>query len=149
MQFTTKSVQARLHIRNMGQSCFCDWNEIHQTITMIVSYMMTSSSRNIFRVTGQLYEEFTGYRWIPLTKASDVELWLFFICAWINDWVNKREAGDLRRHWVHYDVTEMKQCRFIMYSFAIDVFVGNWNTYLQLKIASTQIHWCHMSLMAP
>ena len=26
------------------------------------------------------------------------------ICAWINGWVNNREAGDLRRHRAHYDV---------------------------------------------
>ena len=30
-----------------------------------------------------------------------------FICAWINSWVNNREAGDLRRHRAHYDVTVM------------------------------------------
>ena len=29
------------------------------------------------------------------------------ICAWINGWVNNREAGDLRRHRAHYDVTVM------------------------------------------
>ena len=29
------------------------------------------------------------------------------ICAWINDWVNNREAGDLRRHRAHYDVIVM------------------------------------------
>ena len=29
------------------------------------------------------------------------------ICAWINDWVNNREAGDLRRHRDHYDVIVM------------------------------------------
>ena len=29
------------------------------------------------------------------------------ICAWINGWVNNREAGDLRRHRPHYDVTVM------------------------------------------
>ena len=29
------------------------------------------------------------------------------ICAWINGWVNNREAGDLRRHRGHYDVTVM------------------------------------------
>ena len=28
-------------------------------------------------------------------------------CAWINGWVNNREAGDLRRHRAHYDVTVM------------------------------------------
>ena len=27
-----------------------------------------------------------------------------FISVWINDWVNNREAGDLRRHHGHYDV---------------------------------------------
>ena len=29
------------------------------------------------------------------------------ICAWINDWVNNAEPGDLRRHHAHYDVTVM------------------------------------------
>ena len=32
------------------------------------------------------------------------------ICAWINDWVNNREAGDLRRHRGHYDVNVMVTC---------------------------------------
>ena len=27
------------------------------------------------------------------------------ICAWINGWANNRDAGDLRRHRVHYGVT--------------------------------------------
>ena len=31
----------------------------------------------------------------------------YFICVWINGWVNNREAGDLRRHLAHYDVTVM------------------------------------------
>ena len=29
------------------------------------------------------------------------------ICAWINSWVNNREAGDLRCYCAHYDVTVM------------------------------------------
>ena len=29
------------------------------------------------------------------------------LCVWINDWVNNREAGDLRRHRGHYDVIVM------------------------------------------
>ena len=29
------------------------------------------------------------------------------ICAWINGWVNSREAGDFRCHHTHYDVTVM------------------------------------------
>ena len=29
------------------------------------------------------------------------------ICVWINDWVNNHEAGELRHHRGHYDVTVM------------------------------------------
>ena len=29
------------------------------------------------------------------------------ICAWINGWINNGEAGDLRSHRAHYDVTVM------------------------------------------
>ena len=43
--------------------------------------MMTSSNGNIFRVTSPLCGEFTGRRWIPLTKASDAELWCFLWSA--------------------------------------------------------------------
>ena len=45
------------------------------------SSMMTSSNRNIFRVTGHLCGEFTGQRWIPCTEASDAELWCFLWSA--------------------------------------------------------------------
>ena len=34
------------------------------------------------------------------------------ICAWIKDWINNGEAGNLRRHLAHYDVIIM--CCFIM-----------------------------------
>ena len=34
-------------------------------------------------------------------------LMLSLICAWINGWVNNREARDLRRHSAHYDVIVM------------------------------------------
>ena len=65
--------------------------------------MMTSSTE-IFRVTGPSCGEFTG----------DKGLWggaLMFslICAWINGWLNNREAGDLRRHRDQYDVTVMSK----------------------------------------
>ena len=43
--------------------------------------MMTSSNKNIFRVTGFLCGKFTGHRWIPHTKAGDAELWCFLFSA--------------------------------------------------------------------
>ena len=86
--------------------------------------MMTSSNGNIFRITGPLCWEFTGPRWIPLTKASDAGLWCFsLISPWTNDWVDNWDAGDLRRHRVHYDVTVM---RFTVFS---DAQTGNQLTW--------------------
>ena len=43
--------------------------------------MLTSSNGNIFYVTGPLRRESIGNRWIPLTKASDAELWYFLWSA--------------------------------------------------------------------
>ena len=34
-------------------------------------------------------------------------LMFYFICVWINDWANNREACDLRHHRGHYDVNVM------------------------------------------
>ena len=74
---------------------------------------MTSSNGNVFRVTGLLCGEFTGHRWIPLTKGRDAELWCYlWFALWINGWVNNRETDDLRRHRAHYDVIVMS-CEWI------------------------------------
>ena len=83
-------------------------NRCSDTTLKSTVIMMTSSNGNIFRVTGHLCGKFLGHRWIPRTKASDAELWVFcMICTWINGWVNNRETGDLWRHLAHYDVTVM------------------------------------------
>ena len=47
--------------------------------------------------------EFPAQR--PVMRSFDVIL----ICAWINGWVNNREAGDLRRHRAHYDTIVMSK----------------------------------------
>ena len=43
----------------------------------------------------------------PHTGQWSGALMFSLICAWINGWVNNREAGDLRRHHAHYDVSVM------------------------------------------
>ena len=58
-------------------SRFSHYN-LHHTYFVI---MMTSSNWNIFRVTGPLWGESTGHRWLPLTKAIDAELWCFLWSA--------------------------------------------------------------------
>ena len=69
--------------------------------------MMTSSNGNIFRVTCPLCGEFTGPGEVPAQRPVTRTLVFSLICAWIHDWVNSREAGDLRRHHGHYDVIIM------------------------------------------
>ena len=43
-------------------------------LTCILSWWR-QQMENISRVTGPLWGEFIGHRWIPLTNASDTELW--------------------------------------------------------------------------
>ena len=59
--WTKRSIFCARHIR----SSFLGFVHVHD--------IMTSSNGNIFRVTGPLCGEFTGDRWIPLTKAHSVE----------------------------------------------------------------------------
>ena len=69
--------------------------------------MMTSSNRNIFRVTGPLCGEFTGPGEFPAQGQWRGTLMFSFTCVRINDWVKNRAAGDLIRHRGHYDVNVM------------------------------------------
>ena len=71
--------------------------------------MMTSSNGNIFRVTGPLCGEFTGPGDFPAQRAVTRSFDVFFDLRPINDWVNNRESGDLRRHRGHYDVSVIIQ----------------------------------------
>ena len=50
-------------------------SSIHWFHLRMSDHLMTSSNWNIFRVTGHLYGDFLGHRWILRTKASDAELW--------------------------------------------------------------------------
>ena len=70
--------------------------------TMIMKIMMMSSNGSIFRVTGPLCGEFTGYRWIPCTKGSDAQLWCkqslswWFDTPWLPLW---RHCNDSRTYY--------------------------------------------------
>ena len=62
---------------------------------------MTSSNRNISPLLALCGES----TWIPLTKASDTELWCFLRSASEQTVEQTMDAGDLRRHRAHSDVT--------------------------------------------
>ena len=77
-----------IRIRRAHETIFCNENPY-------TGNMMMSSNGNIdlLRVTGHLCGEFTGHRWIPRTKASDVELWCILWSA------NKRLSKKLWGWW--------------------------------------------------
>ena len=84
---------------------------------VIITYMA-------LRKSGQIYDDVIKWKHFPLywpfvwgihqspLNSTHKGQWrgtLMFslICAWTNGWVNNRDAGDLRRHRDHYDVTVM------------------------------------------
>ena len=69
-----------LMLRSENSEKICSIPLLHQQVinshdTDWVTMMMTSSN------TGPLWGETTCHRWIPLTKASDAELWCFLWSA--------------------------------------------------------------------
>ena len=81
-----------LHFRQWTNSW---WRHQMEAFSALLAFCVGNSP-----VTG----EFPSQR--PVTRSFDV---IFFIWAWINGWVNNREAGDLRRNRGHYDVPLMIQ----------------------------------------
>ena len=57
------------------------------------------------------------------------------ICVWINDWVNNREADDLRRYHAHYDIIVMS----IIHSLLIGL--RWWPTKFFLKRCDSNYQW--------
>ena len=89
--YTQLTHYARVSIQHMLDSW---WRHQMETFSALLTICAGNSP-----VTG----EFPAQR--PVTRNFDV----FFdlICAQINGWVNNGQAGDLRRHRAHYDVTVM------------------------------------------
>ena len=59
-----------------------------------------------------------GIHWSPVNSPHKGQwrgaLMFSLICVWINDWVNNREAGELRPHRSQYYVTVMSRCLCIL-----------------------------------
>ena len=96
---------------------------------------MTSSNGNNFRVTGPL----CGKNHRSPVNSTHKGQWrgasmFSLICAWINGWVNHREAGDLRSHGDLYDITVMKNvvCKMSVVIFRPQYFKCKWSTRLWL-----------------
>ena len=85
--------------------------------------MMTSSNGNIFPITGSL-PFMRGIHRSPVNSPHKGQwhgaLMFTLIWAWINAWVNNREAGDLGRHscplWRHRNVPFANATGYVLQS---------------------------------
>ena len=85
--------------------------QLIKPMAMVHYSMMTSSNGDIFCVGNlPVIGDFPSQR--PVTQSFDFSL----IYVWTNSWVNHRDAGDLRCHCIHYDVTVMLACKWEWHS---------------------------------
>ena len=62
------------------------------------------------------------------------------IWAWLNGWVNNREAGDLRRHRAHYDVIVMTAVNWVIMG-SDDSLPSTWCLEKYKQCSSIIAHW--------
>ena len=62
------------------------------------------------------------------------------ICAWTNGCTNIRDAGDLRRHGAHYDVTVMR-CHWVLYRFYWFGKMTTWRQYGYVESTYDCFRW--------
>ena len=82
----------------------------------------------------------------PHKGQSRGALTFSLIVAWINGWVNIREAGDLRRHRAHYDITVMALCREQSKVICKVALVSMWsqrNWLIPGRLGQCRGWWCH------
>ena len=116
--------------------------------------MMTSSNGNIFRVTGPLWGESTGHRWIPLTKASDAELWCFLWSA-LEQIVEQTIETPVIRYAIALIMTSLGLPNHYLYQTEVSIIEPSgtdfWikmytfslnNLHLKMPCTKCQLHFC-------
>ena len=106
-----------------------------------------------------------GIHWSPVNSPHKGQwrgaLMFPLIYAWINGWINNREAGDLRHHRTHYDITAMcstammhinlprflalsRQLFLYVWCIHFNLFSGCLHTYdRQFSCQLRCRHWCY------
>ena len=108
------------HISTGELSLHISWRSTHLLHLYFLfswwRHQMETCSASLAFVRG-IHRWLRGIHW-SLLNSPHTDQWrgaLMFtlICAWTNGWVNNQDAGDLRRHRTHYDVTVM-WCRIVI-----------------------------------
>ena len=97
---TTQKIYKKSHIATIRGSIHLTSRRWKKKRTAILSLGPNSNACTLLWITRTALNSLHKAQWRGPLMFS-------LICAWINGWVNNREAGNLRRHCAHYDVTVM------------------------------------------
>ena len=91
---------------------FSWWRHQMETCSASLAFV-----RGIHRRLRGIHRRLRGINRSPVTSPHTDQwrgaLMFSLICAWTDSWVNNQDAGDLRRHRAHYDVTVI-WCRIVI-----------------------------------
>ena len=113
-----KSIIMKLIIQNSSLALALEWlgGEWHSTLLMIIQHVFRQWHDDIikWKIFSRNWPFVQGIHRSPVNSPHKGQwrgaLMFSLICVWINDWVNNREAGDLRQYSAHYDVIVMTWC---------------------------------------
>ena len=92
-----------------------DTSTVHTLVTLTVEPYVVHDDVIKWKHFPRYWPSVRGIHRSPVNSPHKSQwhgaLMFSLICAWINDWVNNREAGDLRRYRAHYDATVMSQTK--------------------------------------
>ena len=108
------------HISTGEHSLHISWRSTHLLHLYFLfswwRHQMEKCSASLVFVRG-IHQRLRGIHRSPVNSPHTDQwrgaLMFSLICAWTGSWVNNQDAGDLRRHRAHYDVTVM-WCRIVI-----------------------------------
>ena len=137
------------HISTGEHSLHISWRSTHLLHLYFLfswwRHQMETCSASLAFVRG-IHGRLRGSYRLPVNSPHTDQwcgaLMFSLICAWTGSWVSNQDAGDLRRHRTHYDVTVM-WCRIVIRA-AMGSFGVQRVTLVQFWIGETgQIGWFH------
>ena len=122
----------------------------HRSSTKFWPFAKGIHQRSVYSPSQRAYDDVIKWKYFPRywpfvlgNHRSSVDsphkgqwrgaLMFSLICAWMNGWGNNREAGDLRRHRAHYDVTVMSTAETVSMSWCQQICCFRRATVANLK----------------
>ena len=105
-------------------SCFMSWPGTHCTYDFSITWW-----RHQMETFSALLALCEGIPSVTGGFPSQRQVMFALICAWTNSWANYQDAGDLRRHRAHYDVTVM---RVQIFNLSSSLLQSDWYRILQM-----------------